>query len=163
MTVCYPINGAQIILGYKKVRLGAGLYNGFGGRLEVDEKIDTTAAREFTEESGLKAEEIEKIGITLITYESGERPIQLHLYLVSKFFGELKVTDEMDPKQFPLTEIPYEQMWQNEKFCLPLIIQRQYFVGHFHYDSKASRKMLTNKIIALDHAPIPEDLNFITR
>jgi 8-oxo-dGTP pyrophosphatase MutT (NUDIX family) len=56
-------------LGFKKRGLGANRWNGFGGKVDINETIHDAAIREMEEESGLKVSDIEFRG--LIKFELG--------------------------------------------------------------------------------------------
>ena len=42
-------------------------------------------------------------------------------------------TDEMEPRWFSVDEVPYEQMWQDDKFWLPAVLgcERKNVLGEF--------------------------------
>lgn len=135
MSVAYPVTDREITLGLKLVRIGKGLLNGFGGKKNHNESIDTTAARELLEESGLRAVTLEKHGLVLITNEQILTIIELHLYIVTEFEGELRGSDEMIPNQFPPNAIPYDRMWPNDAHTLPLMLAGKNVIGRFRYDA----------------------------
>jgi len=37
--------------------------------------------------------------------------------------GEIKETEEMKPKWFDINSIPYEEMWVDDKFWLPQVLE----------------------------------------
>ena len=58
-----------ILLGYKKRGFGAGMYNGFGGKVESGESIEAGAQRELLEECGLAPIDYYKCGIIKCMYK----------------------------------------------------------------------------------------------
>ncbi len=120
-TVTYIVVGDQILLGYKKVRLGAGLYNGFGGNVEEGEDPLRTAAREINEESGLTvdAARLRVCGTAITKKPFSPVVIKLHFFLATSCEGEARETDEMIPRWFPLSSMPYESMWATDALLLP--------------------------------------------
>ncbi len=133
MTVCYLICYGRILLGLKKVRLGEGLYNGFGGRQEPGEPIDVTAEREYFDESGLRLIGLRRLGVMLITRQwSFSEEVELHIYRADGYEGTLRESDEMRPKWFSLEKIPYSQMWASDWHFLPIVLEDRHFMGKVH-------------------------------
>ncbi len=61
-TICLPIRDErEISLGLKLQKVGAGLYNGYGGKRKGSETVEQTARRELKEEAGIEAEDLEKV------------------------------------------------------------------------------------------------------
>jgi hypothetical protein len=54
----------------------------------------------------------------------------VHVF-VATVVGEPVVTEEMVPKWFPLTELPYEAMWSDDPHWLPLILAGNVLRGSF--------------------------------
>ena len=151
MTVCHVISGNQILLGMKKVRIGKGLWNGFGGRVESGEAITLTAAREVEEECGLKPLDMKKCGIALVTRESSDEAIELHFFITSAFEGVVRESDEMTPRWFPIRSIPFEEMWPNDSHTLPLFLEGKQCVAYFHLASDKS--VIKHDITLVDVLP----------
>lgn len=154
MTVCYLITNSRILLGWKKTSLGAGLYNGPGGKVDPKEQIDENAIREFGEETGgMNALALTKVGIILITYEESDLIAELHLFRVTKWNGEPQETREMIPEWFPTNRIPYPQMWPNDSHSLPCILSGKMVAGHFHLDSPTSRQIIRYWLDEVEQVP----------
>ena len=155
MTVSWLIRDGEILLGFKKVRLGKGLYNGYGGHFdpEQDTSLDMTAEREFLEETrakdktgGIVVIKQEKVGILIVTYENSDFVAELHYYVVTKFTGKPYETEEMIPEWFSLDKIPYSQMWPNALVTLPLALAGKKFIGTFVMDDPKSQKRISSHI-----------------
>lgn len=155
LTVSYPINSGQILLGLKKINYGKDLYNGFGGHMEPGETIEKTAVRELEEESGLAAVTIEKCGLALINQDH-KSAIELHFFLVTSYTGKPQETDEMSPYWFGFNQIPYQQMWPTDKYILPFFIKQQKCLSYFHLSSDGKR-ILINKVLPVDELPTSID------
>lgn len=139
MTLCCVYNDKQILLGrIKKDGVLKDRYNGFGGKVEAGETIDQAAERELFEESGIKPLDMEKRGLVIFEFEEEGNPfagkpiIELHIYSLTKYAGEPVETDEMKPEWFDHQEIPYNNMWPDDIYWLPLILQGKNFKAHFH-------------------------------
>ncbi len=129
-TLCIPINGDEVLLGMKKRGFGVGKYNGFGGKFNFskDRTIEDTAIRELEEESGLcsKLEYLKKAAeIDFYFPYKSEYDQTVHIYIVSTFSGEPQETEEMAFRWFHRNNIPYPQMWDDDKYWLPLVLERK--------------------------------------
>ena len=61
---------------------------------------------------------------------------ETHLYSGEGLLAETappRETDEMEPRWFSVDEVPYEQMWQDDKFWLPAVLgcERKNVLGEF--------------------------------
>jgi 8-oxo-dGTP pyrophosphatase MutT (NUDIX family) len=142
-SVAYVMDGSGgIWLGLKKARrlqrlrvqLGVGFYNGFGGLQKPDEPIEATARRETLAESGFEVIEMVRCGIGLIRHSYDPEEIELHLFLFTKHRGLAREIDEMIPGLFAPDQIPYNQMWPNDRHTLPLFLSGRQCVALFTID-----------------------------
>jgi len=151
MTVSWFVRQDQILLGLKKLRLGAGLYNGFGGRVEPGETIEQAAIREFEEETkGMQVKRQEEIGRVTVRFEESDLVVELHFFLVIECCGEPAENDEMKPEWFSLEEIPFNRMWPTDRICLPLAIKGLKFTGHFLLNNPDQRKVISKEITVVE-------------
>lgn len=143
VTLCVLVKDNRVLLGMKKKKLGKGKYNAFGGKVEIGETIEEAALRELYEETGGKlpgnygvhAKEYCKVGeITYIFPDQPEHNQVMHIYLVKQWQGETKETDEMTAEWFSYDKIPYEQMWDNDKHWLPLVLEGKKIRGKIIHD-----------------------------
>lgn len=147
LTLCMVHQGEKILLGMKKRRFGAGRWNGFGGKLDPGETIEQAAVREMNEEIGITALDMDKRGILHFEFENDPAvTLEVHIFSVTKFSGEPMETEEMRPEWFGVDAIPYETMWSDDKYWLPLFLQGKKFTGTFLFDKPStpeySAKML---------------------
>ena len=124
-TLMLIVRRGRILLILKKRGLGAGLYNGPGGRLEPGETPLQAAMREVREE----------IGVT----PSGVKPADGHsirgfVFRASGFRGMPRETDEAIPEWFSVKAIPYHNMWADDRIWLPLLLAGKKFSGRFLFD-----------------------------
>jgi NADH pyrophosphatase NudC (nudix superfamily) len=83
-TLCLLRHDGRILLGMKKVRLGAGKYNGFGGKVEPGESIEDATIREMREESGVTVSDLSKFAV--LQFVAPERPlIEIHLFQANAY------------------------------------------------------------------------------
>ena len=137
-TLCLFKKDDQILLAMKKRGFGAGKYNGVGGKLEDNETPDEAMIRECQEEIGLTPTEYEKVGyISFDEYYKGKKEkVSFHLYFATKWTGELVETDEMAPNWFDLDSIPYDNMFPDDKYWLPLVLEGKKIKAYFEFDEE---------------------------
>lgn len=124
------IDDGKILLGYKKRGFGKGKYNGFGGKPLENETLLAAAIREAREESGLAVIDCYKAGII----DFGDSYLlRMHVYVAVKWSGSVLETEEMRPSWFPLGDIPYEKMWKDDRYWLPLVLQGKKIKATFNF------------------------------
>lgn len=125
-TLCLLIREDKILLAMKKRSFGIGKWNGAGGKLDFekgDKDIVDAVIRETKEEIGVLIKNPEKVGILHFHFPyKKEWDQDVHLFLAKNWEGELKESEEMAPKWFRINEIPYSQMWDDDKHWLPHIL-----------------------------------------
>lgn len=151
-------NNKEILLAMKKRGFGVGKWNGVGGKLDFqkgDKNIVDAVIRETEEEIGVKIKDLEKVALLHFRFpyiaERGkaERRMKMnlkihrlpqkeknwdqdvHLFLVKDWQGEPKESEEMAPKWFKTNEIPYSQMWDDDKIWLPKILEGKKLKANF--------------------------------
>ncbi len=133
LTLCVVRNDTHVLLGMKKRGFGEGRWNGFGGKVQLGETIEDAARRELHEECGLEAEALEKRGV--LTFEFATQPdvLEVHVYEVTAHSGELIESEEMRPAWFRLTDIPFDEMWPDDRHWLPLFLEGKILNGKFYF------------------------------
>ncbi|MEK9194510.1 MAG: 8-oxo-dGTP diphosphatase [Patescibacteria group bacterium] len=132
LTLCLVHNHPQILLGMKKRGFGAGRWNGFGGKVEEGEEIHDAAKRELVEEAGIDVKDVRRVGVLDFSWvEKPEDILEVHVFRGKDFTGEPKESEEMKPQWFDISEIPYGEMWPDDKHWLPLFLAGKNFRGKF--------------------------------
>jgi len=129
-TLCFLVKGEKdkkdILLAMKKRGFGMGKWNGVGGKIDLekgDKNIKDTAIRETEEEIGVKIKNLEKVALLRFAFPYKEEWNQdVHVFLVRKWEGEPSESEEMAPKWFRVSEIPFDQVWDDDKYWLPEIL-----------------------------------------
>ncbi len=139
-----------IWLAMKKRGFGEGYWNGVGGKPDSNEPIENTAVRECEEEIEVTPLNLEHVA-TLDFYFPPEKSAlgwdqQVVVYFSDKWDGEPKETEEMAPKRFSIEDLPYENMWDDDKLWLPKVIDGKFVRAKFHFDN--SGKIENYKIIS---------------
>ena len=155
LTLCLIHQNGKILLGMKKRGFGVGRWNGFGGKLRQGETIEETVIRELKEETCLEAQEITKRGILNFEFEDDSSSLEAHIYSIDKFDGTPEETEEMNPQWFSINEIPYDNMWSDDIFWLPLFLKGKKFKGTFLFD-RPSDKEYQSKIIKQELLEVDE-------
>lgn len=132
-TLAFIRNGNNILLGMKKRGFGAGRWNGFGGKVDADETILQAAKRELWEESGLTVDELQEAGILKFEFVGEPQIMEVHIFTTSIFKGTPAESDEMRPKWFSLSEVPFSDMWPDDPLWFPLMLNGQKFSGYFKF------------------------------
>ena len=150
-TLCLLVKGGSILLAMKKRGFGVGKWNGVGGKLDFekgDRNIVDAAIRETKEEIGVLALNPEKVGV--LGFKFPYKPDwdqEVHLFLVKDWQGDPEESEEMRPKWFPVADIPYNQMWDDDKFWLPLILKGEKIEADFTFKKGEILEKYNIKII----------------
>lgn len=132
LTLCLVHDHPHVLLGMKKRGFGEGRWNGFGGKVEDMETIEEAALRELKEEAGVSVERLEKHGVMDFEFHDKRGEIlEVHIFKGVNIIGEPKETEEMMPKWFHIDEIPYNDMWPDDEYWVPLFLKDQKFTGRF--------------------------------
>jgi 8-oxo-dGTP diphosphatase/2-hydroxy-dATP diphosphatase len=131
LTLCIIYQHPRVLLGIKKRGFGVGRWNGFGGKVQSEETIENAAKRELQEEAGIKADNLDKVGIIDFEFKGNPEILQVHIFKVEKFSGEPTEGEEMRPQWFCIDEIPFEEMWPDDIHWMPLLLSGKKFKGKF--------------------------------
>jgi 8-oxo-dGTP diphosphatase len=140
--LCFVIRDGQILLIRKKRGLGAGKMNGPGGRIEKNETALASAIRETQEEVGVTPTGLEEIGELFFEFLDGYK-LHVAVFAASGCEGELCETSEATPMWTNIDKIPYDEMWQDDPYWLPLLLARRKFRGYFVFDGD---KLLSHRL-----------------
>jgi 8-oxo-dGTP diphosphatase len=138
LTLLFLHRDDEILLAMKKRGFGEGRWNGVGGKLEPGETIEQALVRECQEEIKVTPLGYDHVAqLSFDAYLKGRRTkLLVHAYLCEKWQDEPAETEEMRPQWFKKSAIPYEAMWQDDKFWLPLVLQNKKVKGSFVFDEK---------------------------
>lgn len=136
LTLCFVQDGSRVLLGMKKRGFGSERWNGFGGKVEPGESIEEAAHRELREEAGIDVSQMEKAGLLEFTFEGDPVLLEVHVFRAGGMIGEPVESDEMRPQWFAESEIPYDAMWLDDKYWLPVFLKGKKFHGVFHFENE---------------------------
>ena len=139
-TLCAIIMDGRILLQRKAAgRFGEGKWNGAGGKLEPGEDPIDGVIREVLEETGLRVRGPRRHGV--LDHYFGDRSApawSVHVFSATEFDGEPVGGEEGELRWFPLGEIPYGEMWEDDLYWLPLLLEGRDFDGSFYFDEGAT-------------------------
>jgi 8-oxo-dGTP diphosphatase len=135
-TLVFVVKDDQMLLIRKKRGLGAGKINAPGGRLEPGEEPLEAAVREAQEELRITPLNLEYSGENLFQFVDGYS-IHVHVFKGDDFEGEPTETDEASPIWAPVDAIPYEEMWEDDRLWIPLVLDGVRFFGRYLFDDDA--------------------------
>lgn len=124
---------AELLLIKKKRGLGAGLYNGPGGKVEGHETPRSAAIRETEEEVGLTLEVADRRA-RFDFYFGDTHVFDCHVFTSTSFSGRPVETPEAAPRWCPRRDIPYDEMWDDDQYWLPRVLDGEYVSGSFRFD-----------------------------
>ena len=130
-TLCLPVVDGRVLLIRKKRGVGAGLYNGPGGKIEPGETPREAVVREVREEVGLSVAP-EKCGELAFTF-GGDPFMFVHVYRADEYDGTPRETEEAVPRWYPVDDLPYDEMWPDDRYWFPLMLDGRPFRGTFHF------------------------------
>lgn len=145
-TLCFVIDGPRTLLIRKKRGLGAGKINAPGGRIDPGETPAQTAVREVQEELGVTPLDVDERGQLSFQFVDGLR-LHVHVFVAPAHQGEAIETDEAIPLWTPLDALPYDQMWEDDRVWLPVMLAGHRFALRAVFDGDA---MLSHTLDLLD-------------
>lgn len=126
---------SEICLARKKIGQGIGKWNGVGGKVEKDETIENAAIRETKEEIGVDVTDYYEVArIDFLFPEKPEWDQEMNVYISENWNGEPSESDEMAPKWFKISDIPYKEMWSDDIYWLPEVLKGKYVKANFKFD-----------------------------
>jgi 8-oxo-dGTP diphosphatase len=132
-TLLFVVRDGHILLIEKKRGPGAGKLNGAGGKVDAGETVEGAAVREFVEE--LRAIPIDPFIAGRVAFDviDGDS-ILIHVFVAHDMDGEAVETDEAAPVWTPLDAVPYDRMWEDDRYWLPLLIEGRTFDVKTQFD-----------------------------
>ena len=131
---------------WKRKNLELEKYNGFGGGVEIGETLEESAIRETREESGITIVNPILYGKILFEFELDEQDHLVYFFKAVTYEGIPKETEEMIPEWFEESKIPYNEMWADDRYWMPLLLQEKHFRGNFVFGTKGISRYLLREV-----------------
>lgn len=132
-TLMFVRHEDQVLLIHKKRGHGVGKINGPGGKIEPDETPLQCAIRETREETGIEVAHASLHGefrfLDLVALQWYG-----YVFIADEWQGEPGVTEEADPFWCSIAQLPFAQMWDDDRFWLPRILAGERLEGDFLFD-----------------------------
>ncbi len=137
-------DGDRALLAMKKHGFGEGWWNGYGGKVKDGEKIEQAMVRELEEESGLIARKFGKRAVLEFFFRGTDKEVEVHVFEVTDYDGELVETEEMKPQWFVKSDIPFDQMWPADREWMPLYFDGKNITGSATFDGETKAFIESN-------------------
>lgn len=125
-----------ILLQHKaKGLFGGGNWNMPGGKVKQEESLGEAAIREVEEEAGIQVASLVERG-RLMFYFPGEDPNHLvYVFQATSWSYNFVIpdTNEGSLAWWLTKELPYDQMWADDKYWMPLFLEGKNFEGEFTF------------------------------
>ena len=125
-TLVFVFRGDEVLLINKKTGLGKGKVNGPGGKVDPGETPEAAAIRECHEELDITVSNLEYCGEHRFQFVDGYS-IHVWVYRTRHFLGEPTETREAAPLWTKMKKIPFDQMWDDDKYWLPMLVRGEKF------------------------------------
>jgi 8-oxo-dGTP diphosphatase len=132
-TLVFVFRGDEVLLIDKKTGLGKGKVNAPGGKVDPGETPEAAAVRECREELHIEVRNLEYCGEHRFQFVDGYS-IHVWVYRTRHFAGDPVETPEAAPLWTHIDEIPFEAMWEDDRYWLPLLIGGQRFQTRWIFD-----------------------------
>jgi len=152
--LCYVVRGGRVLLIEKRRGFGAGKLNAPGGRVEPGESPERAAVRECEEETGLRPSRLRRAGVLEFYSRGGEPDWVVHVFVASDFSGEARPSDEAVPRWYPVSALPYDRMWEDDRHWLPYVLAGGVVRARFGYDPSYSRLLWYSVEFRASGAPL---------
>lgn len=132
-TLLFFVKDGQILLAMKKRGFGAGKWNGVGGKIEAGESIEEALVRECQEEIGVTPKTWRRVAeLDFQEFHNGQPThIYCHVYLADDWQGEPSESEEMSPAWFDIEDIPFNEMWDDDKYWLKRVLKGEILQASF--------------------------------
>lgn len=131
----------------KKRGLGAGLWNGFGGKVEVNETVRDSAKREMKEECGIDVPSLAFVGLVKFNMTVENKTIIVHVFKTSEFSGSITESEEMAPKWFDTDSLPYDNMWPDDRIWYPDMLEDKLILGEYSFAGHSNLTSTDHRVV----------------
>jgi len=128
-------------------KFGGGLWNAPGGKIIEGETSQDAAKREVFEETGLTVTHLDKLGFLEFFFGPGKSKPDwtAEVFTTTEFSGEQRESTEGKLEWFSKDKLPMDQMWEDDQYWLPLLVEGVSFHGKFEFTAD-SKKLLRHEI-----------------
>ena len=136
-TLMFIRDGHRVLLIRKQRGLGAGRINAPGGKVEAGESPLACAVRETREEIGVTVRQAALLA-ELRFVERVDQQWYGYAFVASDYDGVPTETVEATPHWFAADDIPYDEMWEDDRLWLPHVLAGRFVKANFLFESSAA-------------------------
>jgi len=134
-TLLFVLRGSEVLLIRKKRGHGAGKINGPGGKIEAGETPLESACRETHEETGIEPRDAVLMAEFRFVAMDGPQWYG-YVFLSRNFSGIPRETAEAIPFWCPVSALPFDEMWEDDRIWLPRLLAGERLRGDFLFDGE---------------------------
>lgn len=123
----------MVLLIRKLKGMGTGLINAPGGRVDAGETPEEGAIRETQEELCVTPLGVQEAGVLNFRFTNGYS-LRCHVFTASSYEGVPSSTAEAIPLWMDERDMPYGQMWADDRLWYPLVLEGRRFNGRFLFE-----------------------------
>jgi 8-oxo-dGTP diphosphatase len=92
------------------------------------------------EETGLEVEDPKQLGVLTFYFGEGSEPDWVvYVFRAEAFKGILRPSREGRLEWHDIDALPYDEMWEDDRHWVPLVLEGKRFRGEFRFDEEAKR------------------------
>lgn len=144
--LCYVVENNKVLLGLKKEGFGKNLWNALGGQKQGNESPIQAAIRETQEEAGVTPKNL-RHAANLLFHFANYPDMYCFAFIAEKYTGLPVETAEARPSWFPINQLPFDQMWPDDRHWLPHIFTGKFVTATFWFnkhDTLSRRRLITS-------------------
>jgi 8-oxo-dGTP diphosphatase len=144
-TLLFLVDGGRLLLIRKRRGHGAGKINGPGGKPEPGEAPLACVLRETDEEVGVSPRKIE-LAAVLRFIDTQDEDWLGYIFVGEGCVGTPRETAEASPAWHALDDLPFDEMWDDDRYWLPRVLAGERLEGEFLF---AGGRLLAHRLRAL--------------
>jgi ADP-ribose pyrophosphatase YjhB (NUDIX family) len=147
LVLCHVIkSGGSLLLIKSADGMNKDKWNAPSGEIAQGEQRNKAAMRHVFQQTGIFVNKVMYHGtVRLFLNGANEATYLLHIYSTKFFSGDVKPNVQGEVKWFNFADIPYYEMWADDKYWINLMLQGKEFNADFFFDEK-NEKILKYQI-----------------
>lgn len=151
-TLVYVLRNQSVLLINKLRGHGQGKVNAPGGKIEAGETAEACAIRELREEVGLRVSAVRRCAQLKFLDLKTEFSLEGYVFLADDFRGCPSGTPEADPFWCSLDSVPYERMWEDDRFWLPHVLNGDKVSGEFVFENDRLKQWFIERSLGVSES-----------
>ena len=137
LAICHVIKNGTLLLIKGEEGINKGKWNAPSGELASSEKPEKAAMRHAFQQTGLYVNKVVRHGtIRLFLNGKVEYDYKMHVYSTKLFSGDLKPNIKGEARWFNANDLPFYEMWADDKYWVNLVLEGKKFDADFFLDEK---------------------------